>query len=238
VTWHDVRMCAITRQAGFWKIGSNINAQRTSCPEDALTRDDDLRVRLGRVRDKGGARRDKPFIVQALAAAEKAGGFKRRSGYRARSSTFGRGRAASFAAATRLTGRAMVKARVVRHGIKRAPLSAHLEYLRRDGVTKDGAPGRMFDVERDNADYRAFAEHCSGDRHHFRFIVSPDDAEQLSDLKGFTRDLMAQAERDLGTKLGWFAVDHWNTEHPHIHVIVRGVGDDGHSRPRGSPRHL
>jgi len=122
----------------------------------------------------------------------------------------------------------MVKARVVRHGIKRVPLSAHLEYLRRDGVTKDRAAGRMFDAEGDSADYKEFAERCAGDRHHFRFIVSPDDAEQLSDLKAFTRDLMGQAERDLGTKLDWVAVDHWNTEHPHIHVIVRGVSDDGH----------
>ena len=85
----------------------------------------------------------------------------------------------------------------------------------------------MFDAEHDDADHRAFADRCEDDRHHFRFIVSPEDAEQLSDLKAFTRDLMAQAERDLGTKLDWVAVDHWNTEHPHIHVIVRGKGDDG-----------
>ncbi len=121
----------------------------------------------------------------------------------------------------------MVKARVVRQATKRAPLSSHLEYLRRDGVTKDGAPGRMFDAEGDSADHRAFADRCTNDRHHFRFIVSPDDAGQLSDLKAFTRDLMTQAERDLGTKLDWVAVDHWNTEHPHIHVIVRGTADDG-----------
>ena len=82
----------------------------------------------------------------------------------------------------------------------------------------------MFDAEHDATDHRAFADRCEGDRHHFRFIVSPDDAEQLSDLKAFTRDLMAHAERDLGTKLDWVAVDHWNTEYPHIHVIVRGKG--------------
>ena len=149
-----------------------------------MTRDDDLRIRLGRVADRGRAHRTKPFIAQALAAAEKAGGFKRRADRGMRGSTFGRGRAASFAAATRRPDRsrgAMVKARVVRHGIKRAPLSAHLEYLRREGVTKDGAAGRMFDAERDNADHRAFAGRCTDDRHHFRFIVSPDDAEQLSD---------------------------------------------------------
>ena len=34
-------------------------------------------------------------------------------------------------------------------------------------------------------------------------------------------------EKDLGTKLDWVAVDHWNTEHPHIHLIMRGVQDDG-----------
>ncbi|MGH1557445.1 DUF3363 domain-containing protein [Caulobacter segnis] len=38
---------------------------------------------------------------------------------------------------------------------------------------------------------------------------------------------MAQAEKDLGTGLDWVAVDHWNTEHPHVHVLVRGVGEDG-----------
>ena len=85
----------------------------------------------------------------------------------------------------------------------------------------------MFDAERDSADHRAFAERCDGDRHHFRFIVSPEDADQLSDLKAFTRDLMVQAERDLGTKLDWIGAEHWNTDNPHIHVIVRGVADDG-----------
>src|SRR6202011_5753640 len=57
---------------------------------------------------------------------------------------------------------------------------------------------------------------CGGDRDHFRFIVSPDDAEKLSDLRAFTRDLMTQAERDLRTGLDWVAIHHWNTQHPHI----------------------
>ena len=49
----------------------------------------------------------------------------------------------------------------------------------------------------------------------------------MSDLKGFARDLVGQMEKDLGTKLDWVAVDHWNTEHPHVHLIVRGVREDG-----------
>lgn len=192
-----------------------------------MTREDDLRVRIGRIRSRGD-QRGRPFVAQALAAAEKAGGLARAAGSRTRNSTFGRGRAASLAATRLLNDRTrgvVVKARVIRHGGKRAPLSAHLTYLRREGVTKDGAKGQIFDAQRDEADHRAFAERCEGDRHHFRFIVSPDDAADLSDLRQFSRDLMAQAERDLGTKLDWVGMDHWNTEHPHIHVIVRGRTD-------------
>src|SRR5262245_49935052 len=190
-----------------------------------MARDDDLRIRLGRIGSRGS--RSRPFIGQALAAAERAGGLARPA-RRAPAGKFGRGRAACVSA-SRLTDRSrrvVVKARVVRHRLNRAPLSAHLTYLRREGVTKDGATGRMFDAERDDTEDRAFAERCESDRHHFRFIVSPDDAPELSDLKTFTRDLMAQVQGDLGTKLDWVAIDHWNTEHPH--VIIRGRADDGH----------
>ena len=198
-----------------------------------MTRDDDLHIRLGRIRERGrgSGRRAKPFIAQALVAAEKAGGIHPRSPGRSSRSAFGRGRSASLAASRFMSDRTRhvtVKARVVRQRARGAPLRTHLAYLRRDGVTRDGAAGRMFDADRDDADHRAFAEHCEGDRHHFRFIVSPEDAEQLSDLKSFTRELMAQAERDLGTRLDWIGVDHWNTDNPHVHVIVRGKSDDGH----------
>ena len=50
---------------------------------------------------------------------------------------------------------------------------------------------------------------------------------ELSDPRETTRDLMKQMEADLGTKLDWIAVDHHNTGHPHTHIIVRGVTDDG-----------
>jgi type IV secretory pathway VirD2 relaxase len=124
----------------------------------------------------------------------------------------------------------VIKARVVRHRGSRfrsAPLAKHVNYLKRDGVTRDGADARMFDVRSDVADERAFAERCEEDRHHFRFIVSPEDAAEMTDLRAFARELMVDAERDLGTKLDWIAVDHWNTDNPHIHVLVRGRADDG-----------
>jgi type IV secretory pathway VirD2 relaxase len=49
----------------------------------------------------------------------------------------------------------------------------------------------------------------------------------MADLRGFTRDVMRQMESDLATRLDWIAVDHHNTGHPHTHIIVRGVLNDG-----------
>jgi type IV secretory pathway VirD2 relaxase len=124
----------------------------------------------------------------------------------------------------------VTKARVARHAGSRfrsAPLSKHLAYLKRDGVTHDGVDASMFDARSDVADEHAFAERCREDRHHFRFIVSPEDAAELESLRTFTRELMAEAERDLGTKLDWVAVDHWNTDNPHVHILIRGRADDG-----------
>ena len=192
-----------------------------------MSRNDDFRIRPGRIRSTR-APKAKSFLAQALRAAQKAGGLSH-GGVR-RSGSFGRGRAASVAAARLLNNRArgaMVKARVVRRMRSPGALRAHIGYLKRDGVTRDGSPGELFDAAGDDADGRAFAERCDGDRHHFRFIVSPDDATELESLRSFTRELMDQASRDLGTRLDWVAVDHWNTEHPHIHILVRGRADDG-----------
>ncbi|MFD1330444.1 relaxase/mobilization nuclease domain-containing protein [Methylopila musalis] len=193
--------------------------------------DHEFRVRPGRIRSTR-AQSARPFVAQALAAAKKAGGGVSRSGrvVAANRSRFGRGQRASIQANRFITARtrgAVIKARVVRHSGRTAPLGTHLDYLRRDGVTRDGEKARLFGPRTEEADDRAFAGRCEDDRHHFRFIVSPDDAVEMSDLKSFTRDLVGQMERDLDTRLDWVAVDHWNTEHPHVHLIVRGVRDDG-----------
>ncbi|MFV1876411.1 relaxase/mobilization nuclease domain-containing protein [Nioella sp.] len=131
---------------------------------------------------------------------------------------------------SRTSRRVIVNARVVRHQGKRfrsAPMAKHLGYLQRDGVGQDGRDADLFGSDRDDLDRGGFAARCEDDRHHFRFIVSPEDAGDLEDLRAFTRDLMARAERDLGTTLDWVAVDHWNTDNPHIHILVRGKADDG-----------
>ncbi|WP_065755793.1 relaxase/mobilization nuclease domain-containing protein [Bradyrhizobium paxllaeri] len=197
--------------------------------------DNDLRVRPGRIRDGGRSpSRPKSFVGQVMRAAKKAGHVGDAFGWGtggASRSRFGRGRRAALSLSLRSTSRRVVmKARVVRHRgtrFRSAPLSKHITYLKRDGVTRDGADTRMFDAASDTADESAFAERCKDDRHHFRFIISPEDAAELGDLRAFTRELMSDVARDLGTKLDWIAVDHWNTDNPHIHVLIRGRAEDG-----------
>lgn len=197
-------------------------------------RDDELRIRPGRIRDRGRcAAKPKTFVGEVMRAAKKAGHVGTGFGRQARNtgSRFGRGRPAALTLSLRSPSRRVVmKARVVRQfgtRFRSAPLPRHLAYLKRDGVTRGGGEARMFDASSDAADAGAFAERCQDDRHHFRFIVSPEDAAELESLRTFTRELLKDVERDLDTKLDWLAVDHWNTDNPHVHVLIRGRADDG-----------
>lgn len=195
-------------------------------------RDDDFQVRPGRIRDGGSAGEITSLAAQVKRAAMKAG-YARRPGMRRPGGTAarGRGRRAALSSQLRRNGRrVIIKARVVRQfgaRYRAAPLARHIAYLQREGVTRDGQDARMFDAGSDQADTEGFAGRCEDDRHYFRFIVSPEDAGEMTDLRAFTRELMADAAADLGTRLDWVAVDHWNTDNPHIHILVRGVAEDG-----------
>ncbi|WP_227269544.1 hypothetical protein [Roseobacter weihaiensis] len=199
-------------------------------------RDNDLRIRPGRIRDRGArGQKARSFVGQVMCTAKKAG----HTGYRfdgakhngRGKSRFGRGRFVGVARGlSRTQRRVSIKARIVRHRGARyrsAPLAKRIDYLKRDGVTRDGRDAAMSNRDGNAADERAFASACEDDRHHFRFIISPEDAGSMDDVRAFTRDLMDQAERDLGTQLDWIAVDHWNTDNPHIHVLIRDRADDG-----------
>jgi type IV secretory pathway VirD2 relaxase len=124
--------------------------------------------------------------------------------------------------------RVIVRARYTRQKAgELGAAQAHLRYIQRDGVTREGNPGRLYDAAGDDADGRAFLERSEHDPHQFRFIVSAEDSDRLTDLKPLIRDLMQQMEHDLGTKLDWIAVDHFNTGHPHTHIVIRGRDERG-----------
>ena len=193
-----------------------------------MSKQDDDRFR---VRPSAPKNRPQKFVSQVLKEVSKAGGKSvRKSGTRP-GARLGRGHvAASFTGRSAQPGsrRVTIKTRLV--NLKQAgarSTTTHLRYIERDGVGSDGEPGQAYGSTTDNADLVAFEERGREDRHQFRFIVSPEDAEQIDDLRRYTRHLMSRMEADLGTKLDWVAVNHWNTDNPHTHVVLRGKDGTG-----------
>lgn len=192
--------------------------------------DDEFEVKLGRIGNRR-PRKATSYLRRVRQEATKAGG-SARAASSFTGGRIGRGRVqgAVLAGRGRSQGqrRVVIKARIVR--IKSGDpgaVRAHLRYVQRDGVTREGEAGELYDASRDRADGKSFTERSAGDRHQFRFIVAPEDGAELADLKPFVRDLMRQMEQDLGTRLDWVAADHFNTGHPHTHIVLRGKDDEG-----------
>ncbi|WP_374443433.1 relaxase/mobilization nuclease domain-containing protein [Pseudomonas panipatensis] len=200
-------------------------------------RDDDFRVRPSAPKSRGKGQ-GQSFVSKVLKQAGKASSGKsttRRPGAAGTGqrpgSRLGRGHtAARFAGAklTPMSRRVTIKTLLVNH-LRASPqsLAKHLRYIERDGVGRDSEPGQAYGPQTDTADLDAFKERCADDRHHFRFIVSPEDGAEVDDLRTYSRLLMGRMEADLGTRLDWVAVDHWNTDNPHTHLIIRGRDDTG-----------
>ena len=217
--------------------------------------EDHFRPRPGRIRSDGrGGAATKSFFTRVRKIARQHGaGPPGASAYRKSSGSGGqargklgagrgvrRGRGAAFVRARTLgergwshrqpgARRVIVKSRSVRAAGKNGRAAAHLRYIQRDGTSRDGERGRLYSATEGRADGDAFLDRGKDDRHQFRVIVSPEEGADLGDLSGFTRDLMGKLENDLGTKLDWVAVNHFNTGHPHVHVIINGrdeLGED------------
>jgi type IV secretory pathway VirD2 relaxase len=167
--------------------------------------------------------------------------------------------------------RVVVKALVVRHGIRTtkagvsgggvglskggASLARHVRYLGRGGTSEKGERGQFYDRDVEGLEageltkewHRETVGESAPDQHHFRLIISPEKGEQIADLKAYVREVMARVERDVqheagqgssegsgkgskrgsngasGDRLEWLAINHFNTDQPHAHVLIRGV---------------
>jgi type IV secretory pathway VirD2 relaxase len=108
---------------------------------------------------------------------------------------------------------------------------AHGRYLARESATYATDLKRVgFDQSVQGIDMAGRLEQwqAARDKLFWKFILSPEFGDRV-DLERLTRDVMARMEQDLGTKLEWIAMAHHNTEHPHVHVALRGVWDNGQS---------
>lgn len=197
----------------------------------AMSDEDEFTPKLGKMRARGRGRSRK-YLGAVVGLAARAG---HKTGVRTRrydGSRIGRGASIGriLSSRDRLAGfrsrRVVVKMSYTRLGSAGLPAArVHMRYLEREGVTREGGPGQLYSASEDAADRSAFLDRAAEDTRQFRFIVSAEDGDQYPDLKPFVRRLMAQMEEDLGTKLDWVAVDHYDTGHPHTHIVLRGVNE-------------
>lgn len=106
---------------------------------------------------------------------------------------------------------------------------AHGRYIERESATTNaGEKGSGFNEQSSNVDLAITLDSWqkAGDERFFKLIISPEFGDQL-DLERHTRALIARMEKDLGTKLEWVAAAHFNTDHPHVHIALRGRTDRG-----------
>jgi len=179
--------------------------------------ENDFNVKLGRIFSPNGTGRFVSF----------AGRVRRAANTSARSSG-GRSRKPSRAAEPMFSRRVIVKVNLVKMGGQGyATQKLHLDYIQRDSAAREGDKGSLFSRDEVFADADEFQERGKGDRHQFRVIVSPEDGKEIGDLRTYTRNVMAQMERDLETRLDWVAANHFDTANPHSHVVIRGVDDEG-----------
>jgi hypothetical protein len=162
--------------------------------------------------------------------------FGRSGGSNGGAGKFAGGKSGGGSISVRAAQRVVVKAFVARHGGMRGvanpakAIAGHVRYLARDGVGHDGSDANFYGhegaIERSavNEATSAWAE----DRHHFRLIISPEQADKMEDFEGYVRDVMRDVGADLKEpKLTWIAINHFDTDQPHAHVLIRGVRAKG-----------
>jgi type IV secretory pathway VirD2 relaxase len=146
--------------------------------------------------------------------------------------------------------RAVVKVHYFGHtGGGGAALRAHGNYIERDSaqreadvetdphatyLSREGREG-FYGPEHDKVDGKSqLADWAQEDPRHFRIILAPENGQAIGDLREYTREVMDRAEASLGRPLQWVAVNHWDTDNPHAHIVLRGRDGDG--RVLGLPR--
>ncbi len=203
--------------------------------------DDRFRLKPAPPKSRSGPRSQR-LVSQVSKQVSKSGA--KASGARGArpASTFGRGRVAAGRAGRGLGAnarRVVIKSRfVVLKKVGINSVSTHLRYVERDGVTRDGERGQAYGPDSETVDLKAFEERGKGDRHQFRFIVSVEDAGELEDLRSYTREFMQRMSTDLETGLDWVAVDHWDTDNPHTHIVLRGRAGEAREKGRGTGQDL
>ena len=186
--------------------------------------DEETGLKLGRLKPGQGRkeRRLTPWWVGAMRRARASGVMRRQP-----KTSAGGGGLRRRPVLARTYGRRSVVKASFRRNRHNGGWVRHARYLAREQAQRQGERGQGFDREREDLDMAATVRAWERtDRVVWSMIISPEDSERM-DLRQHARDFVAGMERDLGTQLEWVAIDHHNTDDPHIHLLIRGVRDDG-----------
>jgi type IV secretory pathway VirD2 relaxase len=124
---------------------------------------------------------------------------------------------------------------ILRHTYTRSRDTARagLRYYQMRPRGDDEPPRSIFGAEgtmaRDEA-YRLLDQHQAHGYLAHRLMLSPPEDLRPDDLRDFTRHVLRELERDKGRCLHWVAVEHRNTIHPHVHIVLAGGAGEGHRR--------
>lgn len=124
--------------------------------------------------------------------------------------------------------RVVVKASYIRSSDKnsRARVRHHLNYAGQDKLDELKNAPELYDANDRPINLKEKVDGLEDAPHMFNIIISPEDGDEL-DLKKFTREFIQVIEKDLKTKLEWVAGNHYDTNDPHVHVLIKGKDEDG-----------
>lgn len=126
--------------------------------------------------------------------------------------------------------RVIAKGNYVKGAVGVSKAHAHVKYIEhRPGKDKEEDRRQFFSESRDKVPSAEIRERIEDqDRRQVvmhRIVLSP--GHNRADMKEFTRETMQELSDRKGQKLEWYAIDHRNTDHSHIHVCVMGKDKDG-----------
>ncbi|GCE19558.1 relaxase/mobilization nuclease domain-containing protein [Dictyobacter kobayashii] len=115
----------------------------------------------------------------------------------------------------------------------RTRLTAHFKYIEhrsREGSLESRDDRRIFNKDLNVVNRRDAVDdvmqHTSTSVNYHKVVLSPGENEHVNDWREWTRDIMHDLEGAQGRELYWYAVYHSNTEHPHVHVVIAGAGQN------------
>ncbi len=109
-------------------------------------------------------------------------------------------------------------------------LHGNVDYITRDGLLAAvDEKGDHLPLE----EARAKASRWEDDQRYYKFVLSPEEGVRM-DLEKFGSEVMEKVREDLltedelsrGAQVEWIMAQHWDTNHPHVHVMMRAKVED------------